>query len=201
MKTQPSSQVALFAKVALGLSTLLLIVAAVPSLTRKARLADDAARLSAQPAVKGRVGSGTEVIAFFIASSTCGASTAPNLPSALSKIRASLAIKAQREGKRFIYAGVALDEKPSAGLELLKQFGPFDEVMSGGSWLGMGSVDLMVRGMPGPLALPQLLIIERDVKAERTTITVSADRVIARRIGFDEIFKLAAVSDPNAVVR
>ena len=109
------------------------------------------------------------------------------------RIRSSLAQQAKAEGKRFVYVGVAVDEEPRVGLEFLKRFGPFDEVMSGGSWLGTGSVDFMVRGSPGPLALPQLLVLERDVHTAHDAIAISQDRIVRRALGFVDIFKLAGM--------
>jgi hypothetical protein len=201
MSPQTAGALTFFGRAALGVSTALLVVTSAPTIARK--VGRSAASDTSRPAayVKGRVRDGTEVIAFFIASSTCGASQNRNLPSALLKIRNDLAERAHSEGKRFVYAGIALDESAVTGLSFLKPFGPFDEVMAGGSWLGTGAVDFLIRGMPGPLALPQLLVVERDVKASQTAIKVSADRVMSRNLGFVEIFRFAGLSDSGTVIR
>ena len=199
MNSGPLNRLTLFARTALVLSSALFVIAAVPTIARKFRGDADGSTPPAQRRiVKGRVDSGTELIAFFIASSTCGASQHPTLPLALRQIRDSLTVTAKSEGKRFIFAGVALDETPAKGLEFLKPFGPFDEVIAGGSWLGTGAVDFLIRSMPGPLAMPQLLILERDVVAEKSTITVGPDRIVTRVLGFAEIFKMAGLSAESA---
>ena len=198
MNNATLSRLTLFARTALVLSSGLFIVAAVPTIARKFRDDPDATTQPQRRIIKGRVGSGTELIAFFIASSTCGASQHPTLPQALRQIRDSLTVTAKGQGKRFIFAGVALDETPAKGLDFLQPFGPFDEVIAGGSWLGTGAVDFLIRSIPGPLAMPQLLIIERDVVVEKSTITVGPDRIVTRVLGFAEIFKLAGLSAESA---
>jgi hypothetical protein len=199
--TNSKNHVALFAKGSLGLSLVLFLVAAVPVVARRARTTIDARSPEPRATTSGRIAKGTEVIAFFIASSGCGASQHPKLPSALARIRTNLGAQAHGEGKRFVYAGVAVDENPQTGLNFLKPFGPFDEVMSGGGWVGSGSIEFMVRGLPGALALPQLLVIERDVSPENGQIVVSSDRIVRRVLGFVEIFRLAGLSDSGGVSR
>lgn len=187
MSKAPSSRVTVFATGALVLSAALAIAAAMPRLTRRAGRADPA-RLQTEASIsEGRVRSGTELIALFIASSTCGASNHPTLPADLRRIRAALASNAAAGRKRFAFVGVALDENPRVGIQFLERFGPFDEILSGGSWVGTGAIDFMIRGIPGPLALPQLLVLERTVKVDASSINVSADRIVARVLGFDEM--------------
>lgn len=194
MSIRSVSSLTMFAVLALGVSVVLLFVAVVPQRARQSAAWSVRDLPSSTKRTKGRVADATELVAVFIASSTCGASAHPTLPEALGKIRASLGARATAAGKRFIFIGVALDEQPSVGLAFLEPFGPFDEVMAGGSWVGTGAVDFLIRGNPGPLALPQLLILERDIKAEASAISISEDRVLARKLGFDEITQ--AAEDP-----
>lgn len=143
----------------------------------------------------GRVRSGTEVIAVFLVSTTCGAARYPALGSSLTRIRERLAEQAIGAHRRFYTIGVSLDEQPSAGLEFLSTFGEFDEVMAGGSWAGMGAVDFMLRSLPGPLSMPQLILLERDLRVESAGITVSADRVIMRKVGAVEIVEFSTATN------
>jgi hypothetical protein len=186
------------ARVALLVSSVFLVVAASPSVVRKFRSNDAATARTIGPLGKPRVASGTEVILYFIASSTCGASRHPSLPQAMQRIHNRVADSVKAQNKRVVYVGVGVDENPTASLDFLKQYGPFDEVIAGGSWLGTGAVDLLIRGLPGPLVLPQLLIVERDVEAGKKAISVSADRVQARKLGFQEILTMAGISTPDS---
>jgi len=171
------------------MSAVLLAIASAPRLRNL--IFPKEASSSAVSATSTRVETGTEVIAFFLASSTCGASQHPRLPSALKAIRTKLNGQSQSEGKRFVYVGVAVDDDPDAGLTFLKPFGPFDEIVSGGGRVGTGSVDLLIRGMPGPLSLPQLIIVERTIEVGQSTISVGRDHILSRKLGFDEILKFA----------
>lgn len=143
----------------------------------------------------GRVQSGTEVIAVFLVSTTCGASRFPTLASSLARVRERLAARAVAAHRKFYTIGVSLDEQPAVGLAFLASFGEFDEVMAGGSWAGMGAVDFMLRGLPGPLSMPQLILLERDLKVESAGITASSDRVIMRKVGATEIIQLSSAAD------
>lgn len=195
--SESANRVTAFAAAALAVSLLLCLVIVAPRIWRATRTTSELSAGTKKPRVVGRVRSGTEVIAFFIASSTCGASANPRLPSALGTIRETLAVRARAEGKRFVYAGVALDETPDLGLAFLKKFAPFDEILTGGSWFGTGAVDFLIRGAPGPLAMPQLLIVERDVVAKTSGIVIGPDRVVARLVGFAEIFKMAGMPESD----
>jgi hypothetical protein len=70
---------------------------------------------------------GTELVAVFIASSTCGGITDPRLEPGLGRAMNVLAEDARLQGHRFIRVGIALDPDPEAGLDVLNRFGPFDE--------------------------------------------------------------------------
>ena len=185
-----SDKTTAFARVALVVSLAFLVVAAFPPgrrLLRSIRAGDgQSLKIPAS-----RAETGTELIAFFITSSTCAASKGPELPVALEKIYVRLAELAKQEGKRFVKVGVAVDEIPADGLRYLATFGSFDELMSGGGWLGSGSVALLIRDLPAPISTPQLLVVERSIQVQGNTIQVSADRIVARRIGADEIASFA----------
>jgi hypothetical protein len=134
----------------------------------------------------------TELVVVFLVSSTCGASKIEGLPEALKRIREVLAVRSTHERKRFSMIGASLDEDPSAGLSFLRKYGPFDQVVAGGSWHGLGSVIWISRDMPGPFALPQLLVFEREVLTSNGEIRVGPDRLLARRVGGDQILRLAS---------
>lgn len=138
--------------------------------------------------------SGTEVLAVLIVSSTCEASHDARLPEALTRIRARLASQAAREGKRFYLIGVAIDHQPSDGISFLTRFGSFDEVVAGRGWFGTGSIDYIVRGLPGPRATPQLLVLERDIVVGLFK-KASSDREVTRQIGVNEIVAFAEALD------
>jgi hypothetical protein len=129
-------------------------------------------------------GAGPELLVVFVTSSGCGASQYAGLTSALPLIRERLRLKAGRAGRRFVSIGVAVDQDPSIGIEFLKKFGPFDEVISGGGWLNTGSVMFMIRDFPSREALPQLVLLERDVSVTKASgISQVNERLVDRKIG------------------
>lgn len=147
---------------------------------------------------------GTEMLAVFVASSTCGASEYPGLREALNEIRDLLAADAVRDGKQFISVGVALDQDPWLGIDFLKRFGPFDEILSGGSWVNTGALAFIVRDFPTRRTIPQLILIERDIEIEGISISFSTvtDRLVGRKIGAGAIVSFAqalrATASPEA---
>ena len=136
---------------------------------------------------RGMLQDGTELVAVLAVASTCGFSTSPALPAAVAEATTALAKQAEQEGKHFVYVGVGLDDDPVEGFRFLRHFGPFDEVLVGRGWLNMGSMAFMIRGIPGSLATPQLIVIERDIVAEENSISVTPDRIIRRYVGLDAI--------------
>lgn len=134
---------------------------------------------------------GTEVLAIFVASSTCGASEYAGLAAAVRRIRSQLKHDAGQEGKRFVFMGIALDQDPMVGIEFLREFGPFDEIQSGGGWLNAGSISFIIRDYPARREVPQLILLERVVKVVDGSIEDLSDRLIGRRTGSDAIVAFA----------
>jgi hypothetical protein len=134
---------------------------------------------------------GTQLLMIFVGSSTCGASRYPGLPATLRNIRQLLAEQARRQGKAFVSVGLSVDQDPWIGSEFLKPYGPFDEILSGRGWLNTGAIAFVVRDFPAQRAIPQLILLERDVEVEDSSISTVADRLTGRRIGVREIVSLA----------
>jgi hypothetical protein len=149
--------------------------------------------VSPQPSFEfpSRPRAGTEFLVVFIASSDCGASTYPGLQEAMGSIRADLLRTAEASGKLFVSIGVALDRDPWRGLEFLRSFGPFDELLSGGSWLNSGALAFLVRDLPGRRAIPQLVLVERHVEMDDGVIASVSDKLVGRKIGADAILAFA----------
>ena len=144
---------------------------------------------------RGFLQDGTELVAVLVTTSTCGFSAAPELPSVVAEAKAALLKRAEQEEKHFVYIGVGLDHNPVEAFRFLRRFGPFDEVLAGRGWLNTGSIEFMIRGIPGPAATPQLIVFERDVVAGDNSISVTPDRIIGRYVG------LAAIRQVHQDVR
>jgi hypothetical protein len=134
---------------------------------------------------------GTELVAVFIASSTCGGITDPRLEPGLGRAMNVLAEDARLQGHRFIRVGIALDPDPEAGLDVLNRFGPFDELYIGGEYLNAGALNYLDSGA---LAIPQLVVVRRDVRVTGGLMAVASADVIMRKVGADQIDRWSQVA-------
>ena len=130
---------------------------------------------------------GDEIVTVFIGASFCGATKTPGLPQVIERMKQSLRDGAQKDHKRLVTVGVALDWAPEDGIEFLKHFGRFDELHTGRNWLNIGAVDYIWRGVPGTAGLPQVVVLERHVTQEKTGLAVTEDRLLRRLVGADQI--------------
>jgi hypothetical protein len=149
-----------------------------------------------EPEGVDRLESGTELLFVFVGSSTCGATEAPGFTELVGVIRERLAAQARSEDYQFVTVGVALDWSIPAGLGFLEEFGPFDEIMTGRSWLNAGGVRYMWRDLPGEPACPSVLVTTRQVVVDRMSITVSEETLHLRKVGVTEIEAWADLGFP-----
>jgi hypothetical protein len=143
------------------------------------------------PRAARRLRTGHEIVVVFVGSSTCGASRNSALQAAVQRVRDSLASQAASASKTFAYIGVSLDWSVQDGLSFLKEFGPFDEITVGGNWLNMASLFYILRDIPGPPRLPQILVLEREIHAGPDGVRIGNDTLLERKVGVDAIVQLA----------
>lgn len=131
--------------------------------------------------------SGTEIVMIVVGSSQCGASTNRVLPAMVNRARTTLARSTEKDGKLFATVGVAIDWSIEDGMSFLRTTGPYSEVVVGRNWLNSAAVSYLWRDHSGRAALPQIIVIEREVAIDEADIHVGADRVIKRVVGLDSI--------------
>ena len=90
-------------------------------------------------------------------------------------------------GHRAVFLGVALDNDLDAGSAFLRRMGRFHEVSIGRSWMNSASIEYLLRGQAAPAAVPQIALFRRDVDHDGGYLSVTADELLDRRIGLDEI--------------
>ena len=88
---------------------------------------------------------------------------------------------------------MAIDTIPTTGLRFLEEFGPFDEVSSGGGWANSMALALIRGDFPGQVAIPQLLVVERSIVLEDPHSSAVEDRLLGRKIGSEQIVSFANV--------
>ncbi len=134
-----------------------------------------------------RLRKGTERVAIFIGSSTCGAAEDDRVVKGLPILWADLARGAREKGMSFSTIGIAVDWRVSDGMGFLQKLGWFDEVMTGRNWLNQGAYRFIFSDLAGPSSVPQILLIERDIDPTQGTVQVLAERIVDRKVGLTEI--------------
>jgi hypothetical protein len=137
----------------------------------------------ARDSLRPRVWEARQVLVVLIASSECRLSQDPTTRAAFAAIIASERRKAATTGARVTTVGIAVDQSARTGLDVLGQIGEFDEIIVGGGLLNLGAVRYVVGDLAARVAVPQVLIVSRDVGREGGVLTVGPDSVERRLIG------------------
>ena len=133
---------------------------------------------------------GTDTTAFLFVSSTCGACTDE---SSVPLVLQSIGSFHESATRRVV--GVALDQDMSAGLDVLKLFGAFDELILGGSWRNVAALHHVWSDSTAIGAVPQLVLVERRFEEIRGRIAVTMERVLLRVYGFPAITEALKTPD------
>jgi hypothetical protein len=86
-------------------------------------------------------------------------------------------------------------------LQHLAKFGPFDEVVVGRNWSNSAGVKFMSQEYPGPVATPQVLVIERTVQSPDDAHPLArraylSERLLLRKVCVEEIATWANAGSP-----
>lgn len=146
---------------------------------------------------------GDELVFVYIGSSTCRWSNVAGLPNHIKLLKRELFGQAQISDLAFASIGVARDGIAADGIDYLRRFGDFDEVMSGRGWVNSGVQQYMFGNMPGPAMTPQVVVVRRTLNYRAGLVVVQHDSVLVRRVGTQEIMqwngKLAYVDTIESV--
>lgn len=139
----------------------------------------------------------TQAVLVLLGASWCGDSRRSGLQHAFSRISRETAQIASRKNETFVSIGVALDRAPKKGLRWLEEVGSFNEIISGSGWLNSGAIAYIWRDVPGPAALPQILLIRRLVRLRGSIVEVDSVILQERWIGTAEIIRRAKIAEPG----
>ena len=129
--------------------------------------------------------SGPDLLAIYIGNADCGGSKLPGFREVEQQTMSELRQLAIADHERFVRVGVSIDQSPDVGRSYLRPFGPFDELALGDGFLNIGAVSYLWRDNPGEVALPQIVVIRRDVQLTDAGVIVGRDSVLGRLIGID----------------
>jgi hypothetical protein len=102
--------------------------------------------------------------------------------------------RAASRNQRLVLLGVSTDESPEIGVKWLERYGSFDALSVGHGWLNPSAVQYVWRDSPGQPALPQLVIVNREIEVGEVGINIGPDSVVKRVLGAEEIKKWAAAA-------
>ena len=125
---------------------------------------------------------GTEIVLVLVGAAFCGAQREPGFPQAVEDAKLRVREQAKARCAQFRAVAVSLDWKTDEAMSFLEGFGTFDEVTAGSNWLNEGAQRYIWRDLPGLPAVPQLLVIEREIEIE-PGVQVRSERVIKRIAG------------------
>jgi hypothetical protein len=125
---------------------------------------------------------GREIVLVLVGAAFCGAQREPGFPQAVEDAKLRVRDQAKARAAQFRAVAVSLDWKTDEAMSFLDGFGAFDEVTVGSNWLNEGAQRYIWRDLPGPAAVPQVLVIEREIEIE-PRVQVRSERVVKRLVG------------------
>ena len=133
------------------------------------------------------LGKHRDQVLYLLATETCAACRVDSVAGMVRSIADSSRRIALRSGASFAFVGVSLDATQPRAMRLLTRLGPFDEIAIGRSWLNGHILDLLARDPTSPLVVPQLVLVEREIQIDSSSIRPTDARIVARLVGVDEI--------------
>jgi hypothetical protein len=131
--------------------------------------------------------SGKQILLVYIGSEGCKASLKPTFVPLISAIREAVSRQAHDDHEPFSTLGVSAGNSVELGLAYLKRFGSFDEISIGNGWLNDEAMHFVWQGLPGQALVPQVIVVERELKALEPGYEFSNERVLVRALGVQQI--------------
>lgn len=123
--------------------------------------------------------SGLDTVAILVVSSLCGACKAEP---AATEVGRWLDTLLSRSGSRPRLIGVSVDTDVTAGLELLQEFGEFDEISVGSGFMNTAALKYIWRDSIPFAGVPQLLVFERVTRVADSPLRVAHFEIPSQRI-------------------
>lgn len=128
-----------------------------------------------------------QLVVVTISASFCVGNHVPGFRKSVGHINRLVESQADTTSLNFYSIGVSLDQQANRGIEYLDSLGTFTEIVSGGNWFNDGSRTYLLNVFPGPLAIPQIVILERFITSDTSSMHFDSATVLARIIGAREI--------------
>jgi hypothetical protein len=137
-----------------------------------------------------------EIVAVYLG--TEGTDLNSGMATAVRDMQTALARQARASARVFVSHGVSLEPSVAGGLRHLAALGSFDEVSVGGNWANSAVVQYLGRGLGDSLKrlIPQVVLVEREVRVENGSIEIGVERELARYAGTSVIAAWASRGAP-----
>lgn len=132
-------------------------------------------------------GKTTQLVAVLISSSHCIGNQYPGFLASVDSMNRSLSTQAKAHGLWFVAVGVSTDWAPDSAMTYLRSLSAFNEVNVGDNWFNLGVAHYVLSDSLGQLAVPQVVLVQRDFMSEERTFRFGPDRILARYVGSEKI--------------
>ena len=133
------------------------------------------------------LGPSVERLVVFLGSSACRASTRDSLRDDLRILGGMLHEQDSVMSVRTFMIGVSTDYDVVSGTEYLTALYPFDEITVGRGFLNVAVSHFLLGQAESALAIPQILVIDRQIHVDSIAISVGPSSLVRRVIGADSI--------------
>jgi serine/threonine protein kinase len=114
-------------------------------------------------------------------------------------VRLAAARQITGPGRQLMLHGISLDPQVDAGVRDLARVGALDDISVGGNWTNSAVVRYLGEdlGHSNPNAsVPQVIVLERDIDSQITSLHVGPERELARHVGTRDIWNWARQGAP-----
>ena len=139
---------------------------------------------------------GRQIVVVYVGMTRCGHSRDPEVINAVRRMKPLLARQADSLAVPLSVMGVALDWKVQDGIDYLRSLGEFDEIATGSNWGNLAAISYIWHQPSGRSVVPQVLIYQRTVTPQQSTIAFGPEQELARFVGTDEIINWVARGAP-----
>lgn len=130
---------------------------------------------------------GVERRLVFIGAPDCASSTHPVVIRAVRQLIQRYRHESLVAGNGFSTLGVSVSWEVTEGVRFLDDLTPFDEIAVGRNWLNEGATRYIWRDLPGTGAVPQVVVVSREIGVAGNSYILGPDRVELRLTGGREI--------------
>ncbi len=107
-----------------------------------------------------------EIVMIYLTSTSCGLCTNDKLIAYVINIKNEIGDIIREKGYDLMTIGVAINWYVENGYNHLQEYGTFDEIIVGNSWMGTGTLKYLFDDYPGSPTIPQIIFTKRTYDAE-----------------------------------